>query len=267
MNNRPIGVFDSGAGGLTVVKAMLEEMPREHIIYYGDNARFPYGTKDLEVVKGFVLEICQYLEEQGVKLIVIACNTGTAAGLAEAQMRFDRPILGVVEPGARAAVLATVNRRVGVIGTTGTIRSSVYDTAIHAVDAGIEVYSQACPLFVDFAEGHDEGFDIIEVAEGYLGPLKKAGVDTVILGCTHFPLVIDVIKAVMPEDVTLISSAAETAVEVKETLCRRGFLREERAPARDRFIVSGDGEVFLRLSQDFLGREITDIEQVKLGGH
>jgi glutamate racemase len=262
LNNRPIGIFDSGVGGLTVVRAVLEHLPEEDIIYYGDTARFPYGPKNLGDVRGYVFEITQYLVEQGVKIIVIACNTGTAAGLVEAQKKFGVPIIGVVEPGARGAVLATVNRRVGVIGTEGTIASGTYQWAIEALDAGIVVTAQACPRFVEFAErGETEGREIEEVAEEYLTLLKADGVDTVILGCTHYPLLAEVIQTVMGPDVKLISSATETAAEVEENLVRSGFLRENGG-ATHRFIVSGDTTSVKDLVKRFLGRDGENVEQV-----
>jgi glutamate racemase len=262
LNNRPIGIFDSGVGGLTVVAAVLEHLPEEDIIYYGDTARFPYGPKDLGDVRGYVFEIAQYLVDQGVKIIVIACNTGTAAGLVDAQRKFDVPIIGVVEPGARGAVLATLNRKVGVIGTEGTIASGTYQRAIEALDAGIKVTAQACPRFVEFAErGETAGGEITAVAEEYLAPLKTNGVDTVILGCTHYPLLAEVIQKAVGPEVTLISSATETAAEVKENLVRRGFLRENGG-ATHRFIVSGDTTSVKDLVTRFLGRDGESIERV-----
>lgn len=265
MNNTPIGIFDSGVGGLTVVRAVLEHLPEEDIIYYGDTARFPYGPRDLNEVRGFVFEIARYLIDQGVKIIVIACNTGTAAGLVEAQKEFDIPIIGVVEPGARGASLATVNRRVGVIGTEGTITSQSYRKAIEAYDAGIRVTEQVCPRFVEFAQkGEIDGPEITAIAEDYLAPLKAAGVDTVILGCTHYPLLAGVIGRVMGPNVKLISSATETAAEVEENLVRRGYLREQNGSPKHRFVVSGDEDDFKRLIGLFLGRETDDVEKVVL---
>lgn len=266
MNNKPIGIFDSGVGGLTVARAVLEELPNEHLIYLGDTARVPYGPRDLQEVKGFVFEIVKFLQSQGVKIIVIACNTGTAAGLVDAQRHFNIPIIGVIEPGARGAVQVTVNRRVGVIGTKGTIESNAYHKAIHALDAGIEVFGQACPLFVDFAErGETTGREITSVAQEYLKPLKEVQVDTVILACTHYPLLTKVIAQVMGDGVKLINSATETAIEVRENLTRRGFLRGENTPPTYRFIATGDEEVFLALSQRFLGRKIEEVEKISLG--
>lgn len=266
MNSKPIGIFDSGVGGLTVVRAVIEELPNEHIIYFGDTARVPYGPRDLNEVKGFVFEIVEFLQQEGVKIVVIACNTGTAAGLSDAQKYFDIPIIGVIEPGARGAVQATVNRRIGVIGTKGTIESSSYNKAIHAFDAGIDVYTQACPPFVEFVErGETTGPHIQTVVEGYLASLKRAQVDTVILGCTHYPLLTSVIGKVMGDKVKLINSATETAYEVRENLVRRGFLRNEKPAPAYRFIVSGDDKTFLSLSQRFLGRKIDEVEKASLG--
>jgi glutamate racemase len=238
-------------------------LPEEDIIYYGDTARFPYGPKDLGDVRGYVFEITQYLIEQGVKIIVIACNTGTAAGLVDAQKKFQVPIIGVVEPGARGAVLATANRKVGVIGTEGTIASGTYQRAIEALDAGIGVTAQACPRFVEFAErGETEGREIEEVAEEYLTQLKTDGVDTVILGCTHYPLLAEVIQTVMGPDVKLISSATETAAEVEENLVRSGFLRAKNGAPTHRFIVSGDTTSVKDLVKRFLGRDGETVERV-----
>lgn len=265
MNNRPIGIFDSGVGGLTVVRAVLEHLPEEDIIYYGDTARFPYGPRDLGEVKGFVFQIARYLIDQGVKIIVIACNTGTAAGLAAAQKEFDIPIIGVVEPGARGAALATVNRRVGVIGTEGTILSESYQKAIAAYDAGIVVEAKICPRFVELAQqGKVDGPEITAIAEEYLAPLKAAGVDTVILGCTHYPLLAGVIGRVMGPGVKLISSATETAAEAEENLVRRGYLREKNGTPNHRFVVSGDEDEFKRLIGLFLGRDAEAVEKVLL---
>ncbi len=265
MNNKPIGIFDSGVGGLTVAGAVFELMPKENVVYFGDTARVPYGPRDLNEVRGFVFEITQFLKDQGVKIIVIACNTGTAAGLFEAQKYFDIPIIGVVEPGARAAVQETITRRVGIIGTSGTINSKAYENAIHALDAGIDVYSKKCPPFVEFVEhGETDGDRVIQVAEEYLSSLKDACVDTLILGCTHYPLLIGVIQHVMGDGVKLISSAVETAREVEENLVRRGFLRQDGDETAHRFIVSGDEKKFLALSRRFLGEKIDLVERIEL---
>jgi len=265
LNDKPIGIFDSGMGGLTVAREIIRALPKEKIIYFGDTARLPYGPRDLEEVRHFVFEIIEFLKTLDVKLVVIACNTGTAAGLRDAQAHFDLPIIGVIEPGARAAVQATVNRKVGVIATQGTINSSEYVKAIHNFDAGVEVYTQACPLLVDFVErGETRGERVKQVVGWYLEPLLKAQIDTLILGCTHYPLLASVIGKVATSRVELISSARETALEVKALLARRGHLRRNSSPAH-RFLASGETTQFLKSGRRFLGREIRKVEKVDLG--
>ncbi|RJQ55801.1 MAG: glutamate racemase [Actinobacteria bacterium] len=264
LNNLPIGVFDSGVGGLTVVNSIMGRLPSESIIYLGDTARVPYGPRDLEEVKGFVLQIADFLVRQDVKLIVIACNTGTAAGLSPAQERFGVPITGVIEPGARAAALATRTRRVGVVGTAGTIASSAYTRALHMFDAGLEIYTRACPEFVDFVEAGEVAGDRIErLAHQYLDAFLRSGVDAVILGCTHYPLLAETIGKVMGHGVQLISSADETAREVEEILGRRDHLRSG-GRQKHRFIATGDPEQFRLLGSRFLDRRIDIVEKVNL---
>lgn len=264
LNNLPIGIFDSGVGGLTVVSSIMARLPNESLTYLGDTARVPYGPRDLEEVRGFVLQIADWLVAQKVKLIVVACNTGTAAGLAAAQERFDVPIIGVLEPGARAAALATRTRRVGVIGTAGTISSSAYTKALHIFDAGLEIYTRACPGFVEYVEaGETEGEPVDGLAHKYLDAFSKAGVDAVILGCTHYPLLEGTLQKVMGPDVQLISSAEETAREVEEILRRRDHLRTGGAPAY-RFLATGDPEQFRILGSRFLGRAIDAVEKIEL---
>lgn len=238
-DNAPIGVFDSGFGGLTVLRELVRLLPNEDIVFVGDSKRCPYGPRALEEVRGFVIEICDYLVSRGCKMIVIACNTATAAGLREAQRRFDVPIVGVVHPGSRAAVQMTRTRRVGVIATEGTVSSGVYEQAIRGLDAGIDVTSVATPAFVSIAE---EGLQLNQaagqpcgvegsvwdayrpIAEECLAPIKEAHVDTLVLGCTHFPLIQPLISAALGPSVLLVSSAEETALEVHAILLRRGEL-------------------------------------------
>ncbi len=264
MNNLPVGVFDSGVGGLTVAGSIMSRLPSERLIYLGDTARVPYGPRDLEEVREFVLQIVDYLVAQEVKLIVIACNTGTAAALSLAQERFDVPIIGVIEPGARAAALVTRSRKVGVIGTAGTIASSAYTKALHVFDAGLEIYTRACPEFVDFVEsGEVEGARIENLAHQYLDAFLRSGVDAVILGCTHYPLLDATIGKVMGPGVKLISSADETAREVQEILRRRDHLRED-GEAGHRFLSTADPEQFRLLGSRFLGKEIGHVEKVSL---
>ena len=274
----PIGIFDSGYGGLTVARAIAEKLPHENIIYVGDSARCPYGPRDLSEVDGFVQQIGSWLVDQGVKLLVIACNTATAAGLAHAQQTFPVPVVGVVEPGARGAVRATRNRRVGVIATKGTIESGAYSAAIRHLDAGITVFSTPAPRFVEIAElgicmaeGPLESFmseaskvyirpEFQEIAIEYLEPLRRCDVDTLVLGCTHYPLLKSLIGGVMGHKVTLISSASETALDVAETLARRGQLAPEENEGQWRFYTTGDDvEAF----QHFGGRVFkTHLEDV-----
>jgi len=262
--NKPIGIFDSGVGGLTVAAEIMKKLPKENLIYLGDTARFPYGTKTAEQLIQYTFEIAEFLQEQDVKLVVIACNSASAAALEKAQEKFDIPIVGVVEPGARAAVLASVSRHIGVIGTDATIKSEAYKKAIHLFDAGAKVFSGACPSFAAFVEnGYTKGEHIDEIAHKYLNPLKKQQIDSLILGCTHYPLLSDVIQKVMGENVQLISSAEETALEVKEILKRKDQLREAEAPTY-RFISTGDSSKFNKLGSRFLGHQIKVVETTKL---
>lgn len=239
-NNAPIGVFDSGFGGLTVMREITKALPHESIVYYGDTLHCPYGPRSFDEVREFVKKIGSWLIARGVKLIVIACNTATAAGLAMAQQMFDVPVLGVVEPGARAAARATRNKRVGVIATKGTVESGVYTQAIRGYDAGITVFSTATPRFVEIAElgirmakGPIESYTSLaskvyirpefqEIAQDYLDPLRRNEIDTLVLGCTHFPLLKALIGSVIGHNVVLISSATETARDVRDLLMRQG---------------------------------------------
>jgi glutamate racemase len=265
LNDAPIGMFDSGIGGLTVMKAVMHRLPHESIIYFGDNARGPYGPRASGEIRRFALEIAAFLEGLGVKLIVIACNSATSAGLLEVQRRCKVPVLGVVEPGARGAVQATVNRRIGVIGTAATIHSRAYLRAIHALDAGAKVHSRACPTLVGFVEkGEVEGSRIEEEVSQYLAPLTRREVDTIVLGCTHYPLISEVIGKVAGEGVSLISSDWEVAREVEENLVRRGYLRSTKAQPVYRFMCSGDIEQAIALGRLFLGPEVEKVEKVEL---
>ena len=277
-DNRPIGVFDSGYGGLTVARALQKRLPEESILYFGDSARCPYGPRDQAEVDGFVQQICTWLVGRDVKMIVIACNTATAAGLAHAQENFSVPVVGVVEPGARAAAHTTLNRRVGVIATKGTVDSNAYSDAIRHIDAGITVFSTATPRFVEIAEqglrmaeGPIEDFTSLvstvyirpafqEIAREYLEPLRRCDIDTLVLGCTHFPLLKALIGGVVGRDVTLISSAQEAAHDVAHILSRRGALAsEDHEPSYDFYTTGEDVEEF----RSFGARVFrTDIDRV-----
>lgn len=282
MDTRPIGVFDSGLGGLTVARAVMDALPHETIAYFGDTARCPYGPRDLSEVRRFVLEIGSWLTAHDVKLLVVACNTATAAGLALAQQAFDVPVIGVVEPGARAAVMATVNRSVGVIATTGTVDSGAYSRAVRALDAGVTVFSVPTPKFVDVVEAGlrrgpgaleewlAESSDVVirssfyELARDYLDPLRRNDIDTLVLGCTHFPLLSPAIGQVMGPRVTLISSAEETAREVADTLGRREQLAPAGAIPSHHFATTGDPREFARFGSRVLRERIPDVEAVDL---
>lgn len=282
MEPAAIGIFDSGLGGLTVAREIARALPDESLVYLGDTARCPYGPRDLAEVRRYVLEISTYLQRRGVKLIVVACNTATAAGLALAQQVFDVPVIGVVEPGARAAVMATRNRKVGVIATEGTVSSGAYSRAVRALDAGVTVFSTATPKFVDIVEegmrrdaGRVEDLladstdvfvrpSFYETARDYLDPLKRSGVDTLVLGCTHFPLLSAAIGQAMGPRVSLISSAQETALEVAATLDRRDQLAAATGSRTLSFVTTGDPAEFARLGSRVFGQPVTDVERITL---
>lgn len=280
----PIGVFDSGFGGLTVAREIAKALPQESLIYVGDSARCPYGPRDLSEVDGFVQQIGAWLVAQGVKMIVIACNTATAAGLAHAQRTFPVPIIGVVEPGARAAVHATRNRRVGVIATKGTIDSGAYAKAIRHIDAGITVFSTATPRFVEIAErgirmaeGPVEDYTSLaskvyirpafqEIAKEYLEPLRRCEIDTLVLGCTHYPLLKALIGAVIGRDVTLISSAKEAARDVREILDRKRALAPEgTVPVRRFYTTGNDIDEFRSFGGRVFRQPLESVEHLDLG--
>lgn len=262
----PIGVFDSGIGGLTVVRELMRQLPNESLIYFGDTARVPYGPKSPDTIQRYSREISAYLLGQGVKAIVIACNTATAHALSALRDELSVPVIGVAEPGAQAAVSSSKSGRIGVIGTTGTVKSGAYDRAIHAIAPTAQVTSRPCPLFVPLVE---EGWLDTEptrlIAREYLTPLHDAHVDAVVLGCTHYPLLKPVIKEVLGGRVSLVDPAEQTAAETKRVLAARGM----RAPAGHaptyRFVASDAPEQFLRMGQRFLGATIEHVETLTLG--
>lgn len=270
-SSAPIGVFDSGLGGLTVLDELVRAMPHEHFIFVGDSARCPYGPRDPAEVRAFVLEICTYLMRFQCKMIVIACNTATAAGLVDAQRSLNIPVIGVVAPGARAAVHMTRTRRVGVIATEGTISQGAYEDAITHLDAGIQVFSRATPEFVRIAEARfSEGLRAplaetdARIAHERLEPLRTSNIDVLVLGCTHYPLLSDLIAHEMGEEVTLVSSAKETAREVRSILERRGEIAPESCPLSVDIKVTGDdAEKFAKSATGILGVE-AEVERVCL---
>ena len=262
----PIGVFDSGIGGLTVVRELMRQLPNESIIYFGDTARVPYGPKSPDTVVRYSREIVDFLKQEGVKSIVVACNTATAHALPTLRAENDLPIVGVIEPGSRAAARATKSGSVGVIGTQGTVNSRAYEKAIAAAAPDARITARACPLFVPLVE---EGWLDTEVtrlvAHEYLDSLHDADVDTLVLGCTHYPLLKAVIGDVIGRKVRLIDSAEETAAETAATLKQTGLAHEKTDDARYRFIASDAPEQFLRVGGRFLGSSIDSVETVTLG--
>jgi glutamate racemase len=265
-NAAPIGVFDSGIGGLTVVHELMRQLPHERIIYFGDTARVPYGNKGPETVQRYSREIADFLESRGVKAIVVACNTATAHALPMLRAERAIPVIGVVEPGARAAVSATRGGVIGVIGTAGTIRSGAYERAIHALRPDARVDAQACPLFVPLVE---EGWTDREatrlIANEYLAPLMRDHVDTLVLGCTHYPLLKPLLRDLLGPEVRLIDSAQETAAETGRLLHAQGLDAPPSATPRHHFVCSDEPSRFLALGQRFLGSAIDRVESHPVG--
>jgi glutamate racemase len=261
VSDAPIGIFDSGVGGLTVARAILDQLPNESTLYIGDTARGPYGPRPLAEVREFALETMDFLVSQGVKAIVIACNTASAAMLRDARERYSIPVIEVIQPAVRRAVAATRSGNVGVIGTRATIDSKAYVDAFAAAPQ-LNITSIACPLFVEFVErGETSGTEITKIAREYLAPVMEAKVDTLVLGCTHYPLLTGVISYVMGEGVTLVSSAEETAKDLYRTLVENGLLREQSATlATHKFLATGDAKAFETLARRFLGPEVTKVE-------
>jgi glutamate racemase len=264
MDERPIGVFDSGVGGLTVARALIDLLPTESILYYGDTARGPYGPRPRDEVRSYSKEITDLLIGEGVKMVVVACNSASSAGVDHLRAAHPEvPIIEVWEPTVRAAVNATRNRRIGVIGTELTVESRMYEWALASTRANVQVFSQACPRFVDFVErGEITGDNVLGVAREYLQPLQASGVDTLILGCTHYPLLRGVVQFVMGSDVVLVESDREVAIDVFADLTRKDLFRPRDGRPEHRFLSSGDAKTFAELGQQFLGPEITKVEEV-----
>ncbi len=251
-----IGIFDSGVGGLTVLHALLDALPREHLLYLGDTGRHPYGTKSAETVTRYSIENVEFLAARGVKLVVVACNTASAVALDALQARFPVPVVGVIEPGARAAVERTRNGRVGVIGTEATIASGAYTNALRALRPGLEIYTRPCPLLVPLAEeGWVEGPIPESVVETYLATLRKSGIDTLVLACTHYPLLRPVIAGAMGGGVAMVDSAQETARAVAALLAARGLARRA-GDGSTSFFVTDVPDRFVRIGQRFLGARV-----------
>lgn len=270
MSDAPIGIFDSGVGGLTVARAIIDQLPNESVLYVGDTAHSPYGPKPIAQVREYTLAVLDDLVAQGVKMLVIACNTASAAMLRDARERYTQglgiPVVEVIQPAVRAAVRQTRNSRVGVIGTAGTVSSRAYEDAFAAAPH-LELFTRACPRFVEFVEaGVTSGDELFAVAGGYLAPLKAARIDTLVLGCTHYPLMSAAIQYVMGDGVTLVSSAEETAFDVYRTLVKHGLERSAGAKPTYRFEATGDSQSeFMSLARRFLGPEVQNVELVETG--
>ena len=263
MDKRAIGVFDSGVGGLTVLHECLVTLPHEDFVYLGDHARLPYGPRPLAEVRGFAREIGAFLEQRDVKLIVVACNSATSAAMPQLQSELSVPVIGVIAPEARAAVQATRNRRVGLLATQATVDAGRYGDLVHALDAGVELRPVACPRLVPLIEGDDPYGDATEEAvREYAAPLKEAGVDTVILGCTHYPLIRPLFQRVFGRDVTLVFSAEETAREVSDTLARKRIENDAARTGAYRFLTTGDPAAFREMGRRFLQLPIAEVEHV-----
>src|SRR3954466_649349 len=265
MDPRPVGVFDSGVGGLTVLHECLVTMRNENFVSLGDHARLPYGPRPLDEIRRFAREIGAYLSRQDVKLILVACNAATSAALPRLQEELTVPVVGVITPEAHAAVQATRNRRVGLLATEATVEAGRYAELVHALDAGVSFHPLACPRLVPLIEGDDPyGEETERAVREYAAPLKNAGVDTVILGCTHYPLLRPILQRVLGRDVTLVFSAEETAREVAETLARKGIENDTSRDGAYRFLTTGDPSSFRIAGRRFLQLPIAAVEQVTL---
>jgi len=266
MNPRPIGIFDSGVGGLTVFRAMERELPRERLVYLGDTARVPYGSKSVDTVVRYSLEATRFLLRQQVKLVVVACNSASSVAIDRVEQEAGLPVLGVIEPGARRGAERSRSGRIGIIGTRATVGSGAYERAVRRINPSAQVISRACPLFVPLAE---EGWTDDEVAraiaERYLEPFRRAEVDTLVLGCTHYPLLHDVIAQVMGSGVDLVDSAESIAGQVRERLRDDPSLAGAGSGVDPhRFYVTDAPEPFQAVAERFLGRPIQNLEQVRI---
>ena len=263
MADAPIGIFDSGFGGLTVARAVLDQLPHEPVLYLGDTARQPYGPKPIGEVREYALECLDHLVDQGVKALVIACNSASAAVLRDARERYPVPVVEVIHPATRRAVAASRTGRIGVICTRATAESMAYDDAFTAAPH-VELHTRACPRFVEFVEaGVTSGPELMAVAHDYLDPLTSVGIDTLILGCTHYPLLTGIVSYVMGDQVTLVSSAEETAKDVYRLLVQHGLERDPALPApAHRFLTTGQPAEFASIGRRFLGPELEQVTQL-----
>lgn len=262
---KPVGVFDSGVGGLTVVNQLIKSLPQEDIIYFGDTAHLPYGSKSKESVIRFSLDIANFLQAQRVKIIVVACSTASSFALSSLREKIEIPVIGVIEPGAQAAIDATRNFKIGIIGTEGTIKSRAFEEALRKIDKNVKVFSRACPLFVPLVEeGWLDEPETSQIAEKYLSPMKDEGIDTLILGCTHYPLLKELLSRIMGQEISLIDTAEATGKAVERKLREKNLLRKGSRKAVYKFFVSDDPEKFLQLGRRFLGKNIEKAERINL---
>lgn len=266
--NAPVGVFDSGVGGLTVAREIMRQIPEERIVYFGDTARLPYGSKSKDTIVHYSRQIIRFLQTKDVKAIVIACNTASAYALETVQAECEIPVIGVIHAGARAAVQATHNGKIGVIGTEGTVGSGVYTEAMRALRPNIEVFGQSCPLFVPLVEeGLFHDFVTDEIASRYLNVLKRKYIDTLVMGCTHYPLLRSTLRRLLGEDVTLVNPAYETAIELKELLLKHGLNRDSSAPMdgeQYQFFVSDLAEKFTDFATSILPNEVRETKKIDI---
>jgi glutamate racemase len=266
-SSRPIGVFDSGIGGLTVVKELSRLLPNEKIIYFGDTARVPYGNKSKETIIHYSLQIAYFLLKKKIKMLVVACNSASSVSLPTLKRHFHIPIIGVIEPGAKSAITSTSKNNIGVIGTLGTVSSLSYKKALKKINRNVKVHQQACPLFVPLAEDGWNNTKIAQdISDEYLKSLSKKGIDSLILGCTHYPLLKNVIQTSVSKKVKLIDSGVETAKEVKRILEKRNLLNSHKQTERNYsvYYVSDFPHKFKEVSQRFLSKELTHVHKVKL---
>ncbi|TAN63546.1 glutamate racemase [bacterium] len=266
--DKPIGVFDSGIGGLTVLSEIAKLLPYENTVYLGDTARVPYGSKSKETVVRYAFEDAAFLLKHDIKLLVVACNTASAYALTRLEKQLHIPVVGVIRPGAKAAVAVTKTKKIGVIGTEGTIKSSAYTKTINTADRGIKTYTSACPLFVPLVEeGWTNNKIALGVAKEYLSEIKNIGIDTLVLGCTHYPLLKDIINKVMGNKVKLIDSAEATAGEVKRMLSESGQLTRRKTEARHKFFVTDSPERFIKVGKKFFGVRLSKAKLARLEGN
>lgn len=265
MNKAPIGVFDSGVGGLTVVKEIMNQIPGETIIYFGDTARLPYGNKSKKTVITYTRQIVRFLMTKGVKAIVIACNTASAFALETVKAEFDIPIIGVVKPGAKVAAETTKNGRIGVIGTEGTIQSGIYNEFLSQTNPLVQVFGKACPLFVPLVEeGLIDDPVTLEMAKRYISELMDKEIDTLVLGCTHYPLLRKTIRKIVGDDIQLVNPAYETAKSLKEVLTENNIKNDNNLKLDHKFFVSDGAEKFKRFANTILPCEVVETKDINI---